>query len=265
MLVGVEVLSRRAFAAPVKYKKPAYMKKAFEQIFEEMPALPWSIFTDRGTEFDGKEMRDFYAKHDILKFSAENPETKAAMAERMIQTLKGRLYRYFTHKRTYTWTDAVAHVVNGINKSVNRVTGMRPLDFNFQNADKLWRKLYGPGAYATEARPKLVVGDSVRIARDRNVFTKGYMPTFGNFTYKVRAVKDSKPYTYLLKSQNGAPLDKKWYREEVTPATDPGELTIHKVLRQRMNNGEREYLVTWVGEPKESASWITEKDLMLTE
>lgn len=48
ILVCVDVLSRRVFAWPVKRKTAEYMKKAFDQVFSRMPALPHNIYTDKG-------------------------------------------------------------------------------------------------------------------------------------------------------------------------------------------------------------------------
>ncbi len=43
LLVAVEVMSRRAFAAPVRDKTAPSMKVAFEHIFRDMPTLPWKV------------------------------------------------------------------------------------------------------------------------------------------------------------------------------------------------------------------------------
>lgn len=48
ILVGICVLSKRFFAAPVKSKKPSDVKIAFKKIFNEMPMKPFRIFSDRG-------------------------------------------------------------------------------------------------------------------------------------------------------------------------------------------------------------------------
>lgn len=263
LLVAVEVLSRRAFAAPVKSKTTPAMKEAFRQVFAEMPTLPWKIFTDRGTEFDAREMKRFYADRDIAKMSALNVETKAAMAERMIKTIKHRLYKYFTQNKTLNWVEAVPLIVKAINHSVNRATGMRPVDFNFDNADEQWRRLY-PHAFMHGPKSKLQVGSVVRVAKERQAFRKGYLPNFSNLTYRVRKVKPGLPHTYLLDAPTGQRMKKKWYRHEVTPASQPANARIERVLRTRTDrlSGEREYLIKWEGEPEEAASWITDRDIV---
>lgn len=264
LLVGVECLSRRAFAAPVKNKKAPAVKEAFKSIFAEMPALPWKIFTDRGMEFDSKEMKRFYEEHDIIKLSAKNVETKAAMAERMIKTLKHRLYKYFTQNSTLKWVDAVPRLVAAINNSICRATGLRPVDFNFENSDALWRRIYGPDVFASAPAPrKFKRGSIVRMARDRKAFAKGYLPTFSNLTYRIRHVKAGTPRTYILEDAKARRMPKKLYAEQLTRAAHEPDAKIEKVLRTRTDKqtGEREYLIKWEGEPLESASWITHSDI----
>uniref|UniRef100_A0A183C4G8 Integrase catalytic domain-containing protein n=1 Tax=Globodera pallida TaxID=36090 RepID=A0A183C4G8_GLOPA len=90
LLLAVDVLSRRMFGVPVKSKKPADMKKAFEVLFGQMPKLPDTLYTDRGLEFVAKPLKEFYAEKGIKKFETSSKK-KAAVAERAIRTLKTRL------------------------------------------------------------------------------------------------------------------------------------------------------------------------------
>ena len=105
ILVGIDVLSKRIFAAPTKSKNLKDMKIAFEQLFQQMPMLPHKIYSDRGTEFlmrekikQGKSIKyvDYFKEKDIQKYKLSTKTIKAALAERAIQNLKSRLYRIFS-------------------------------------------------------------------------------------------------------------------------------------------------------------------------
>uniref|UniRef100_A0A914HAF5 Integrase catalytic domain-containing protein n=1 Tax=Globodera rostochiensis TaxID=31243 RepID=A0A914HAF5_GLORO len=96
LLLAVDVLSRRMFGAPVKSKKPADMKRAFEELFGQMPKLPETLYTDRGLEFVAKPLKEFYAEKGIQKFETSSKK-KAAVAERAIRTLKTRLYKFSSY------------------------------------------------------------------------------------------------------------------------------------------------------------------------
>jgi len=83
LLVGVDVLSRRLFTAPVKSKTSGHMIDGFEQIFSQMSYLPQQIFSDRGMEFESKEVKEYFKKNGIQKFKSRASEVKAGVAERM--------------------------------------------------------------------------------------------------------------------------------------------------------------------------------------
>jgi hypothetical protein len=263
LLVGVEVLSRQVYAVPVKTKKSADMKQAFNIMFSQLPALPWSVMSDRGMEFDSREMKDYFTSKDVAKHSAVNVETKASMAERMIRTLKNRLYRYFTERRTLRWVEAVPKITEAVNNSVNRITGLRPSQVNFQNASEVWDRLYSD-AYPRTPQPSGVKkGDTVRVARSADAFRKGYLPTFSNLAYTVRDVKRTRPITYTLEDpETGRDFVKRYYKEELSRTKREKAMRIEKILRRRTaKDGTREFLVKWVDEPVESASWLSESDV----
>ncbi|HEX4852021.1 MAG TPA: transposase family protein, partial [Puia sp.] len=120
MLVAVDVLSRRVFAAPVKSKKTEDMKEAFDKVFKDMPYLPSRIFTDRGLEFESgrKEydeavkskkpsMLEYFRENHIDKQRTRGGDKKAAVAERKIQEIKLKLYKYFNEKNTTDWVSVL--------------------------------------------------------------------------------------------------------------------------------------------------------------
>ena len=51
------------------------------------------MFVDLGTEFDNKVFKQFLEERGVNRLEARSSITKAAVAERMIRTIKSRLYR----------------------------------------------------------------------------------------------------------------------------------------------------------------------------
>jgi hypothetical protein len=88
MLVAVDVFSRMVFAVPLKTKTAKDIIPAFEEIFNQMPHLPSEIFNDMGLEFVSKEMKKYFENKGIEKFTSSTGDTKAAVAERFIRTIK---------------------------------------------------------------------------------------------------------------------------------------------------------------------------------
>ena len=58
------------------------------------------VRTDRGMEFRSKEVNANLKSQNVHHFYALNTETKANYAERLIKTLKHKLFRYMMKNRT---------------------------------------------------------------------------------------------------------------------------------------------------------------------
>lgn len=268
MLVGVDVLSRRVFAAPTKSKASNHMIAAFNRLFRQMPAIPRRIFSDKGVEFQAREVRNYLRSKEIHKLVADSPDVKAAVAERFIRTIKGRLYQYFTLNKTVRWIDVLPSLLEALNKSKSRATGMRPIDINYNNAKHVWEKVYGSNnPPQTNSRPDFEEGDKVRIAKQKLPFDKAYLPNYTNEIYEIRRVKyghRKEPVAYDLKTRDGVPLHGNFYAQELSRVKADAQklLTVEKVLKSRKRkNGVVEYLVKWKNLPEEEADWVTESML----
>jgi transposase InsO family protein len=103
LLNCIDVLTKRAFAIPLKNKRGSSVADAFEKIFAE--ATPTMIQTDRGTEFLNSQVQDVFRKHGVKHYFSMNDDVKTACVERFNRTIKTRMFRYLTHHRTNRWID----------------------------------------------------------------------------------------------------------------------------------------------------------------
>lgn len=88
LLLGVDVLSRRFFGAPVKLNSPVHMKEAFEAMFPQMDRLPGRIYSDQGLEFESPAMKKYFEDLGIEKLrTASKTKVKAGVAEKGIRKL----------------------------------------------------------------------------------------------------------------------------------------------------------------------------------
>ena len=71
----------------MKSKKSTAVIQAFENIYRRAPN-PVYLQTDRGTEFTNKALEKWLRQQNISLFQTYNFDTKAALAERLIRTLK---------------------------------------------------------------------------------------------------------------------------------------------------------------------------------
>nr|CAD2187818.1 unnamed protein product [Meloidogyne enterolobii] len=172
LLLGIDVLSKRLFGVPVKAKKAEDMLEAFKLLLTQMPMKPHRIFSDKGLEFRNKLLKEYFAKEEIQKIEPVHSAVKASLAERAIRNVKQRLYRYFSQSIILNWIDVLPKIIEGINKSKCRVHGMRPIDVNFENAQEVWKKIYG-GFNFTEGKSKFKEGEHVRMSVGKGAFEKG--------------------------------------------------------------------------------------------
>lgn len=281
LLLAVDVLSRRIFAAATISKSTEHMLAAFRRLLRQMPAMPRYLYTDKGKEFVAHDIKKFLHSKGIQTTLANSPDVKAAVAERYIRAVKERLYKYFTHKKTTRWVDVVPDIVDSLNHSVNRITKMKPIDVNFTNAEALLKKLYDPKEPSTmspqvknqvpeKARrgrwkpAKYKAGDTVRVAKHKTIFEKSYLPNYTQAVYEIHKVKNGNPPTYILQDHNGTPIDGLFYEHEFSRAKEEKDdvLRVEKVLKERKRRGVKELFVKFVGRPVEEAAWISEKDFI---
>ena len=72
---------------------------------------PVCLQTDKGKEFISDVMQRNLANHRITYRVARRPDTKAAIVERFIRTIKERKWRYFTHKNTRRYIDVLQKII----------------------------------------------------------------------------------------------------------------------------------------------------------
>lgn len=266
MLVAVEILSRKMFAVPTKGKQPHHMIEAFDILWDQMGGIrPFRLTTDRGLEFCAKQMKDYFRNADIDKRESYNPEVKASAAERAIRTIKGRLYKYFSEKHTLDWTSALPKLLEGINNSKCRSTGMAPNEITVDNWQQVWDRLYGKHVKRnrTDDAP-LKSGDSVRIAKGKEAFEKGYLPLWTDEIFRVKRRIPTRPVTFEVRDQNDELMKGRYYAQHLAKTKPPEETThrIAKVHRTRINDGKKELLVSFVGFDPYLRSWICEDQLV---
>ncbi|KAL3120215.1 hypothetical protein niasHT_008965 [Heterodera trifolii] len=266
LLVAVDVLSKRLFVVPLKNKRAEEMLDAFKQLIDQMPMVPHRIFSDKGTEFKNRLVKEFFEEHEIEKHEPIHSSVKASVAERAIRNVKQRLYRYFAEKETLNWVDAVQKIVDGINSSPSRVHGMRPIDVDFSNAQKVWKRMYHrqPSLTGRKRPPRFHKDEFVRMSREKGQFEKGYLPNYGDEILEIDEVlKAVRPIRYKLRDEHGEKFKGSFYEQELARVRKDADTSyrIEKVYRKRKRaDGSSEMLVKFIGYP--NREWIHESQLV---
>ena len=215
LLVCIDVLSRKIFVSPTKSKASKDMIDAFDRILKKAKVKPHKLYSDRGVEFQAEKMLEYFKEHDIIKRVVYSDDIHCGVVERANRTIKDKIYRYFHSRKNHRWVDIVDKVVESINNSANRATGIPPNNVNYKNAQQILSTVY-KDAYTPKTKPKLNVGDMVRVSKNKGKFGKSYHPNFTSEIFKIKHVKHSNPPHYKIEDLKGEDILGVWYESDLS-------------------------------------------------
>ena len=180
LLVVIDVFSRFMWVKTLENKLEDMVIDAFRCIFQRAKK-PRRLRTDRGGEFTGRKVQDYFDSINIEHWTAHNDEMKANFAERVIQTLKKSLWGYMRTKKNYRYINVLKDIVHSYNNTKHCTTDMKSSEVTKGHVERhLWWQLYKP----TESYEKLhqisrvpfayKKGDKVHISHMVKTFEREY-------------------------------------------------------------------------------------------
>ena len=258
MLNVIDVFSKFAWSIPLKDKTGKVTLDAFKQIVKESGRIPKYIWVDEGKEFYNKYMNEWLKENDITRYSTHG-EHKSVVAERWNRTLKANMWKRFTAENTRNWIDMIDKLVYEYNNTKHRTIKMTPTEASKkENEETAFENINIP--LKIKNIQKFKVGDTVRISRIKGLFEKGYLPNWSEEIYTVCEVKNTVPFTYILKDTSGDIISGSFYNEELQKASQE-VFRIEKVLSKKKINGIEHGFVKWLGYNKKFNEWIPMKDI----
>jgi transposase InsO family protein len=243
ILTVIDVLSKFAWAEPLKMKKPENVVMAFRKILKESDRRPARLFTDRGLEFLGRPFRHFLEEEGIQQLYSHNDTVKASVAERYNRTLKTRLWKYFSYAQNKKYLTILPHIVSAINHSYHRSIKMRPVDVNRTNETVVWNTLYGGDRKRPKLKFRYNIGDSVRVPvkKDKGPFAKGYEANFTKQIYTIDQRLARYPPVYRVKNNSTGKLDPRvYYDNEIVPAVHGARKTKPTIVVEEEEDGSED-------------------------
>ena len=122
-------------------------------------------------------------------------EGKSVVSERFIRTLESKLYKHMTATGENVYYDVLDDLINKYNNTKHSTIKMKPIDIKDNN-----KRVYADEHNEKDIRFK--VGDRVRIFKFKNIFAKGYTPSWSKEIFIVDKINDTVPYTNNLKDLN---------------------------------------------------------------
>jgi hypothetical protein len=267
ILTCIDVLSRYAWAIPIKSKSGKDVLSGIKRMFKQArPRKPKLFQTDKGTEFFNAEVTGFLHENNIVQF-ASNSDKKAAIVERFNRTLKNRIYAYFTSNNTKRYVDVLDDIVDAYNNTRHRSIRMRPTDVdNEVAAQKAWYHLFyraTSGQTDTRKQPLLLPANQrVRISKWKGEFEKGYTPNWSREHFTVTKRAQHPQTLYNIQDSSGEPIEGAFYNSELQPVST-NRLEVDQVLKHRGRRGSKQHqvLVRWRGWPDKFDRWIPYSEL----
>ena len=139
--VFIDIFSRFLYTYPLKTLSGSEMTKTFKKLILEEGIKPKKLRTDQGSEYKNKEFKRLLEQEKIDHIFTYY-ETKANYAERVIKTVKLKIFKYFTNKETNRWIDILSDLTNGYNNSIHRSINMSPQDAQKSDPYKVWVNQY---------------------------------------------------------------------------------------------------------------------------
>ena len=246
LLAVIDVFSKNGYL--IKDKTGKSVASALKTIFKERK--PEKMWVDKGKEFYNKDVKQL-----IELYSTENEE-KSSVVERLIRTMKEKMWNYFTDNNTNRYVDILPDLVEDYNNTKHSSSKMTPVEASKKkNELTVWRNLYPEHLEIRDIKPKFSIGDKVRISKKKKTFEKGYTTRWTEKIFTIAEVKRTSPVTYKITDLNGEEIKGSFYEPELQK-TSQQLFRIEKVIKM----GKKKSLVKWKGYSDDFNSWVDNKD-----
>ena len=209
LCVIIDCFSRFLWVKPLLKKTAKSIVKALALLI--MTERPKRIMADQGSEFfnsDVKRMLEAFGPRLYYVYS----DKKASIVERVQRTIRLKMGRLFTKNQNNNWIEHIDELVNSYNNSFHSSIKMKPAKVSEQDYVRIRLRLY-PGAKKIPA--KFRVGQQVRIISYLRTFQKEYEERWTKEIFRIKAVQDTRPVTYLLEDLNKESVLGSFYTEEL--------------------------------------------------
>ena len=178
-------------------------------------------------------MKSWLQDNNIVMYSTVN-ERKSVLAERFIRNLKNKIYKYMTSISKNVYIDKLDDIVNKYNNTYHRTIKVKPINVK----DNAYINF---GEEVNDKDPKFKIYDHVKILKYKNIFAKGYTPSWSEEIFVIKKVKNAVPWTCVISDLNSEEIAGTFYEKELQK-TNQKEFRIEKVIKKKeiiyMSNGK---------------------------
>ena len=207
-------------AIPLKNKSGLSINNGFKIILSEGPQggsesrKPEKLWVDRGSEFYNKTFKSLSKEYETKLYSSYS-DSKADL-KRFNRTIVHIINKPIFINGDRNWVNILNDAVITYNNSIHSTLNMTPVDAS-NNPDKV-RYIRESASQiistSTKTEPKFKVGDYVRNADKRNIFSKGCTSNWNRELFNFNEVLNTQPLTYQIEDMNREIIEGKYYEQE---------------------------------------------------
>lgn len=189
ILMVIDIFSRRAFAVPIKSKRPVDVLEGMKDVFEKFGYVPAVIRTDDGNEY--KHVVNSYLKEKKIQRVVSKSEDHRVFGviDSFTKNLKTALQKYMTEHNTAKWLDYLKIYITGYNdRPHDSLKGDTPNGAEKHTETTLQTQI----EKINVVESGLKVGDDVRTKLKKNIHSKGYERNWSIRTYKIKEIEGNR-------------------------------------------------------------------------
>lgn len=253
ILIVIDTYTKYLWVQALKNKSAKEVTQGMENILKiNHPKL---LQTDNGTEFYNKQFQDLMTKYNIKHYSTFSG-IKAAIAERVIRTIKNKIYKMFTANGSYNWYNSISNIIHNYNNTIHRTIKCTPhkAQINTNNIKLNTNKLKKKSIHQS----KYKINDKVRISKYKHIFSKGYTPNWTTEIFTISKIFQTNPVTYQLKDASENIIRGCFYEQEIKLTNFPDTFLIERIIKKNKNK----MFVKWLGLGSEFNSYVNSTDIL---
>ena len=246
ILVVIDTFTKYVWVEILKNKTKTEVSKAMLNILKQ--ACPKLLQTDKGTEFYNKEFQSIMNKYNIKHYSTYS-NIKAGMAERVIRTLKNKIYKHFTATGSFNWYKSLHKLILNYNNTRHKTIQCTPREA--RSEFKTIKNVIYLKKYECK-KTKFKINDKVRISKYKHNFDKSYTPNWTTEIFTIFKILNTNPVTYQLKDELDNIILGCFYESEIKKTNFPDTFLIERIIKKN----KKKMFVKWLGFNNDYNSWI---------
>jgi hypothetical protein len=205
IMLLVDIFNRKLTAYLMKDKTEASVLKVLNQFFKNHH--PDIIMSDKDSGFKARKVQELMRANQAENNMVEPNDHKAlGVIDRAVQTIKDTIYKYMTEENTTKYYDELPKIIEAYNDTPHSgIMNIAPNDANKkENKDAIQIMNHQFDLQNRKNRVHINEGDTVRIRKEKNAFSRSYDTKFSDKQYTV--TKDDKTRAIL---DDGTNIDKR--------------------------------------------------------